>query len=232
MPTFFDILNDNREVLDSYMKILVCEDQSQMRKLITKFLKNEGYVVFEASNGEQALEKFYENSIDLVVLDWMLPKLSGIDVMKQMKQERKIKIIILTAKSLPEDEVKALMVGADDYIAKPFHAEVLLARVSKLLGNVLKNPSSRIQFFPDEYRVTYDDKEIDLTKKEYELFYYFYQNEDVALTRDEILLSVWGMDNENDGRTVDSFVRTLREKTSKDIIKTVYGIGYKFEISK
>ncbi|MGM0238160.1 response regulator transcription factor [Enterococcus sp. AZ103] len=212
------------------MKILLCEDQDQMRQLISRILLHQGYQVVEARDGEEALDYFYQTKFDLVIMDWMMPKISGLTAAKQMKQETTIKILMLTAKNLPNDEVEALVSGVDDYLAKPFHAEVLLARVAKLLGILGQTPNQKLVVVPDKQQVLFKDQEIKLSKKEYELLYYFYQNQALVLSREQILLAVWGMDNENDVRTVDSFVRILRDKFGKELIQTVYGRGYRFEI--
>jgi len=186
--------------------------------------------VVEARDGEEALDYFYQTKFDLVIMDWMMPKISGLTAAKQMKQETTIKILMLTAKNLPNDEVEALVSGVDDYLAKPFHAEVLLARVAKLLGILGQTPNQKLVVVPDKQQVLFEGQEMKLSKKEYELLYYFYQNQALVLSREQILLAVWGMDNENDARTVDSFVRILRDKFGKELIQTVYGRGYRFEI--
>lgn len=214
------------------MKILLGEDEDKMRELLRKFFEMEGYEVVEASDGEAALEKFYDEKFDLAILDWMMPKMNGLEVAQIMKRERNIKILMLTAKNMPEDEVDALMAGVDDYLAKPFHANVLLIRVAKLLGVIRQDTKQPLVFIPNEKRVLLHDSELTLTKKEYEMLYYLYQNQGLPLTREQILLSVWGLDNENDERTVDSFIRILRDKIGKEFIQTVYGIGYRFELPK
>lgn len=214
------------------MKILLGEDEDKMRELLRKFFEMEGYEVVEASDGEAALEKFYDEKFDLAILDWMMPKMNGLEVAQIMKRERNIKILMLTAKNMPEDEVDALMAGVDDYLAKPFHANVLLIRVAKLLGVIRQDIKQPLVFIPNEKRVLLHDSELTLTKKEYEMLYYLYQNQGLPLTRGQILLSVWGLDNENDERTVDSFFRILRDKIGKEFIQTVYGIGYRFELPK
>lgn len=214
------------------MKILLGEDEDKMRELLRKFFEKEGYSVVEASDGEMALEKFYAETFDLAVLDWMMPKMSGLEVAQRMKQERNIKILMLTAKNMPEDEVQALIAGVDDYLAKPFHAKVLLIRVAKLLGVIQQDVKQPLVFIPNEKRVLLDDQELDLTKREYEMLYYLYQNQGLPLTREQILLSVWGLNNETDERTVDSFIRSLRDKIGKELIQTVYGIGYRFALPK
>lgn len=215
---------------DLTMRILLCEDEDKMRELLRKFFEKAGYFVTEARDGEEALEAFYTEKFDLVVLDWMMPKFSGIEVARQMKRERAVKILMLTAKNLPEDEVQALVTGVDDYLAKPFHAKVLLARAAKLLGVIQQDLSQPLVFIPNEPRVLLNSVALSLTKREYELLYYLYQNQGLALTREKILLSVWAADNENDERTVDSFIRILRDKIGKAYIQTVYGTGYRFEI--
>lgn len=212
------------------MKLLLCEDEDKMRELLKRFLEHEGYTVVEATDGEEALEVFYQEKFDLVILDWMMPKINGLEVAQQMKQEYNIKILMLTAKNMPEDEVEALVAGVDDYLAKPFHAQVLLVRVAKLLGIIQQNLKQPLVFIPQEKRVLLHNQELELTKKEYELLYYFYQNQQLVLTREQILLAVWGSEAATDERTVDSFVRIMRGKLGKGFIQTVYGTGYRFEL--
>ena len=214
------------------MKILLGEDEDKMRELLAQFFEKEGYAVTAVSDGEMALEAFYEEKFDLAVLDWMMPKMNGLEVAQKMKRERNIKILMLTAKDLPEDEVQALLAGVDDYLTKPFHAKVLLIRVAKLLGVIQQDLKQPLVFLPTEKRVLLNDSELNLTKREYDVLYYLYQNQGLALTREQILLAVWGLEHENDERTVDSFIRILREKLGKGLIQTVYGIGYRFELPK
>lgn len=213
-------------------KILLAEDEENIRQLLQQVLVHENYNVITAEDGEQALELLYKQHFDLVILDWMMPKLSGLEVAKLIKKELPIKIIMLTAKSMPEDEVKALLSGIDDFLIKPFHAKLLLVRVSKILGTLMTQGNDRICFYINIYKATLDGKELHLTKKEFDLLLYLYNNRDLALTRGQLLLAVWGMENENDERTVDSFIRILRSKIGKEWIKTIYGIGYQFEIQE
>lgn len=202
-----------------------------MRKLLTRLLEHVGYDVTTASDGEAVLESYYRSSFELVILDWMMPKLDGLAAAKQMKRERPVKVLMLTAKNLPEDEVAALTAGVDDYLAKPFHAEVLLVRIRKLLG-LIQTADQRLTFYPTELKVVLDDHPLSLTKKEYELLYYFYQNQQQVLTREQLLLAVWGMASTTDERTVDSFIRRLRDKLGPGFVQTVYGTGYRFDIPK
>ncbi|MFK4898936.1 response regulator transcription factor [Lactococcus petauri] len=208
---------------------MLAEDEEKMCQLLKQILIHENYDVMTVKDGEQALELFYQENFDLVILDWMMPKISGIEVAKQMKKELPIKIIMLTAKHMPEDEVQALLSGIDDYLVKPFHAKLLLVRVSKILGTLTKEGNQTLSFYPNTHRATLGNKELNLTKKEYELLYYLYMNQNLALSRDQLLRAVWGMENDNDERTVDSFIRILRDKIGKEWIKTIYGIGYQFE---
>lgn len=217
--------------MNELVRILVGEDEETMRDLLAKLLTHAGYEVVTASDGEDALEKFYQTAFELVILDWMMPKRDGLTVAKQMKHERPIKVLMLTAKNLPADEVAVLVAGVDDYLAKPFHAEVLLVRVQKLLG-LIQGDDQRLVFYPAELNVRLDGTPLSLTKKEYELLYYFYQNQQRVLTREQLVLAVWGMEAETDARTVDSFIRRLRDKVGTAFIQTVYGTGYRFEIPK
>lgn len=210
-------------------KILLAEDEERIRQLLKQVLVHENYDVVTAKDGEQALELFYQENFDLVILDWMMPKMSGLEVAKQIKQELPTKIIMLTAKHMPEDEVQALISGVDDYLIKPFHTKLLLVRVSKILGTLTKEGTQMLSFYPDRHKALLGSKELNLTKKEYELLYYLYVNQNLALSREQLLMAVWGMENDNDERTVDSFIRTLRDKVGKEWIKTIYGIGYQFE---
>lgn len=210
-------------------KLLLAEDEEKIRQLLEQVLVHENYDVVTAKDGEQALELFYQENFDLVILDWMMPKISGLEVAKEIKKELPTKIIMLTAKHMPEDEVQALLSGVDDYLTKPFHAKLLLVRVSKIFGTLTKEGTQTLCFFPDSYKARLGNKELNLTKKEYELLYFLYINQNLPLTRDQLLRGVWGMENDNDERTVDSFIRTLRDKIGKEWIKTIYGIGYQFE---
>lgn len=220
---------EKRVFVSNMFKILLAEDEEKIRQLLEQVLVYENYNVVTAKDGEQALELFYQENFDLVILDWMMPKISGLEVAKEIKKELPTKIIMLTAKHMPEDEVQALLSGVDDYLTKPFHAKLLLVRVSKILGTLTKEGTQTLCFFPDSYKARLGNKELNLTKKEYELLYFLYINQNLPLTRDQLLRGVWGMENDNDERTVDSFIRILRDKIGKEWIKTIYGIGYQFE---
>jgi len=212
------------------MKILLVEDNLDLQKMIAAFLINAGYQVKCASDGKEALSYFYEEVFALAILDWILPYMDGIQLIEKMQQELPIKILMLTSKNQAQDEVNALKAGADDYLAKPFHAEVLLMRVAKLLGvAIIKN--KRIMISSQKNTVLVDNQPLLLTKTEFELLLFFVRNEGAVLSREQLSLAVygWGDHDEKNLRTIDSYVRLLRKKLPKEVIKTVYGVGYRFE---
>lgn len=219
-------------------KILIVDDELKMRILIRDFLRKEGFETIEASNGNDALNLFLEDKeIDLIILDVMMPQMDGWEVCKKIRNySNSIPILMLTAKSTNEDIIKGFQLGSDDYLTKPFHIQILIERVKALLrrtknednlifGNLFINVLGRT--------VKVNDKIIDLSVKEYDLLLYLIENKDIALTRDDIIQKVWNYDFLGDGRTIDTHIKTLRNKLGEcgDYIKTVWGIGYKFEVS-
>lgn len=218
-------------------KILIVDDELKMRFLIRDFLKREGFLTLEASNGEDAINLFLEDkSIDLIILDIMMPKLNGWETCQKIRNYSiNIPILILTAKSENEDIIKGFKLGTDDYLTKPFHMPILMERVKALLR---RTKTEEILTFNDltidllGRTVKIKDEHIDLSIKEYELLLYLVENKDIALTRDDIIKKVWNYDFLGDGRTIDTHIKTLRNKLGNcgDYIKTVWGIGYKFEV--
>ncbi|MGL4741182.1 MAG: response regulator transcription factor [Sarcina sp.] len=212
------------------MNILIADDEVQMSTIIKMYLEKEGFNVFIANDGEEALEIVFEEKIDLAILDWMMPNLSGIEACREIKKNFDIKVIMLTAKETIEAELVALEDGADDYIRKPFDPRVLIARVKRILG-----VSQKIIFLDfvlnlESKKLYKGDVEIELTKREFDLLVCFYNNRKMNLTRDKIIDLVWGIDYEGEYRTVDTHIYRLREKIGKDIIKTRRGLGYCFEV--
>lgn len=223
--------------------ILVVDDEEHIVELISYNLENAGYAVVKADSGEKALEKLGSRRIDLVVLDWMLPGMEGIEVLKQIRrseQWKKMPIILLTAKNDETSKIVGLEVGADDYLGKPFSVHELLARIKALLrrsegtfeetagiiyiDGIMINKAARI--------VEVDGKLVDLSLKEFELLYYLAKNRGIVHSRDLLLEKIWGYDYEGETRTVDVHISNLRKKLEKDdknpvLIKTVRGIGYK-----
>lgn len=221
------------------IKILVADDESRMRKLVKDFLVREGYEVLEAADGNEALDKFYEdNEISLLILDVMMPNIDGLEVCREIRSQSKIPIIMLTAKSEERDELQGFDSGADEYISKPFSPRILVARVNALLrrSNKLeteeKLEAGGIVLDKTSHTVTIDGQAIELSFKEFELLAYFMENRSVALSREKILNNVWNYDYFGDARTIDTHVKKLRSKIGEkgDYIKTIWGMGYKFEV--
>ncbi len=222
----------------SNIKILVVDDESRMRKLVRDFLVRSGYDVIEAEDGQKALDIFFEDqSIALILLDVMMPKLDGYAVCKEIRSYSKVPIIMLTARTDERDELLGFQLGVDEYIAKPFSPRVLVARVEAVLRRSLGDSSENILTANDivvdksAHIVKIADKEVDLSFKEFELLVYFMENKGIALSREVILNHVWNYDYFGDARTIDTHVKKLRSKMGEqgNYIKTIWGMGYKFE---
>lgn len=222
------------------IKILVVDDESRMRKLVRDFLVREDYEVLEAGDGEEALDIFYrEKNIALIILDVMMPKRNGFEVCREIRETSKVPIIMLTAKGDESDELSGFELGVDEYISKPFSPKILVARVGAILRRSGKTPEEGevlsmggIVIDKTAHMVTVDDERVDLSYKEFELLSYFLENAGIALSREKILNHVWNYDYFGDARTIDTHVKKLRAKigTKGEYIKTVWGMGYKFEV--
>ncbi len=219
--------------------ILVVDDEQRMRKLIKDFLIAKGYSILEAEDGEKALEVFEENKnrITLILLDVMMPKLDGWSVLRQIRQESKVPIIMLTARGEEQDELFGFELGVDEYISKPFSPKILVARVEAILKRTTKDTSevkdyAGIEIDKEGRTVKVEGKTIELSLREYELLVYLIENENIALSRDKILNNVWNYDYYGDSRTIDSHIKKIRHKLGKrgKYIKTMRGVGYKFEV--
>ena len=222
-------------------KILVVDDESRIRKIIRDFLVREGYVVCEAEDGEAALDIFCSNNdIDLIIMDVMMPKMDGWQLCKEVRKLSKVPILMLTAKSEEQDELKGFELGVDEYISKPFSPKILVARVNAILrrANVLSGgdeiDAGGIVIDKAAHQVKIDGKEIELSFKEFELLSYFVENQGIALSREKILNNVWDYDYFGDARTIDTHVKKLRSKLGEkgNYIKTIWGMGYKFEVDE
>ena len=219
--------------------ILIVDDEQRMRKIIKDFLMAKGFNILEAEDGEKALEVFQENKnkINLILLDVMMPKLDGWSVLRQIRQESKVPIIMLTARGEEQDELFGFELGVDEYISKPFSPKILVARVEAILKRTTKQEDKAtdyggIEIDKNGRTVKVDGKTIELSLREYELLIYLIENENIALSRDKILNNVWNYDYYGDSRTIDSHVKKIRHKLGKKgkYIKTMRGIGYKFEV--
>lgn len=211
------------------MTIMVVDDEKKIVNIISSYLKIEGFHVIPVYNGEDALREFENTRIDLVILDWMIPKIDGIDVCKYIKSISSCKVIMLTAKTQTEDELTALYTGEDDYVKKPFDIRVLMMRVKKLLGSDNEIKVSDIKISLREQKAYKHGQNLNLTKIEFDLLSCFMKNKGVILSRDRLVDLVWGVGYEGDHRTVDTHIRRLRCKLGEDVIKTYRGIGYSME---
>ena len=219
--------------------ILVVDDEFRMRKLVKDFLQKENCNVLEAGDGEEAIKVFDENKdkIKLILLDVMMPKLDGWSVLRQIRQESKVPVIMLTARGEEQDELFGFELGVDEYISKPFSPKILVARIKAILNRTEDKQKENKNFGGIEINtegrtVSVDGKQIELSLREYELLKYLLDNENVALSRDKILNNVWNYDYYGDSRTIDSHIKKIRHKLGKKgkYIKTIRGEGYKFEV--
>ncbi|MBU3127550.1 response regulator transcription factor [Clostridium tagluense] len=211
------------------MNILIADDEKQMVKILSAYFQKEGFNTITAVDGAEALDLFHLHKIDLAILDWMMPKVSGVEVCKYIKQNSNTKVLILTAKTQNEDEIKALNCGADEYIKKPFDPRILLIRAKKLINISDVININDIKINTDEQRVYKNGEALKLTKIEYDLLISFVRNKGIILSRDRLIDLVWGMDYEGDYRTVDTHIRRLRSKIGEDSIKTYRRLGYSME---
>ncbi|MDC7233794.1 MAG: response regulator transcription factor [Spirochaetales bacterium] len=219
------------------MNVLIADDEPRMRKLIADFLKKDGYSTFEAADGEQALEIFSRESIQLVILDVMMPKYDGWSVCRKIKEESDTPVFMLTARCDNSDEIFGFELGADDYIRKPFSPRVLVARVNSLRRKIEKRNSPAESFGGLELNrqghfILMDSRKLDLAPKEYELLLYLMDHPSQALSREQILNAVWDFEYYKGMRTVDTHIKKLRQKLQdySVYIQTVRNYGYRFEV--
>lgn len=217
------------------MKLLIVDDEKLIRDVITEYASNEGFDTIEADDGKKALNIIKSNNIDLVILDVMMPKMDGLTFLKEMKKTKNIPVIILSARTEEYDKLVGFDLGTDDYLTKPFSPKELIARIKAILKRC--GASLDDQYIYEGLRIDYsahsayiEDKELKLTPKEYELLCFFVQNENIALSREQLLSKLWGYDFFGDDRTVDTHIKMLRNNLGKyrDLIITVRGVGYKF----
>lgn len=220
-------------------KILIVDDEHRMRKIIKDFLEKKGYSTIEAKDGEEAINTYLSNNskIGIIILDVMMPKLDGWSVLRQIRQESKVPVIMLTARGEEQDELFGFELGADEYISKPFSPKILVARVESILkrtGEVNHEIHNfgGIEIDEQGRTIRVEGKMAEFSLREYELLMYLIKNQSIALSRDKILNNVWNYDYYGDSRTIDSHIKKIRHKLGKKgrYIKTIRGIGYKFEI--
>lgn len=223
-------------------KILIADDEARMRKLVRDFLGGKNMEVIEAESGTQALQLFYaDREIALVILDVMMPGADGFTVAREIRESSDVPIIFLTAKDDETDELTGFDAGADEYVTKPFSPRTLVARVEALLKRSGKIGAGQetisaggILLDKSAHSVTADGSPVELSFKEFELLAFFMENSGIALSRERILDRVWNYDYYGDARTIDTHVKKLRAKLGAcgDYIKTIWGMGYKFEADK
>ncbi len=218
-------------------RILLIEDEVKIARFIELELKYEGYVVEVCHDGKEGLSKALDSNFDLILLDVMLPKLNGFEVLRRFRKNFDTPVIMLTAKDDTMDKVMGLDIGADDYVTKPFAIEELLARIRVALrrkSSINQNSEifsvGKLSLDLKKHVVTYDNNTIDLTKREFDLLEYLLKNKDIVLTRDKILEEVWGYEYIGDTNIVDVYIRYLRSKIDDrfnvKFIHTVRGVGY------
>ncbi len=220
--------------------ILIVEDEFRIRFLLRDYFNTEEFNVFEAENGAEALDMFKDNKIDLIILDIMMPVMDGLTTLEKIREVSTLPVILLTAKGQEEDKLQGYDFGADDYVTKPFSPKVLVAKVKALLKRTRNDVDSSTQDHGGisinklSREVKVNETILSLSPKEYELLIYLIDNESIALSRDNILDNVWGLDYYGDIRTVDTNIKRLREKLGdkSNYIVTVRGSGYKFEVTK
>ena len=217
------------------MRILVVDDEELIRNVIKEYLKMENYIIDEAEDGEDAVNKAKQNDYDLVIMDIMMPKKDGYQACKEIKQNKNIPFIMLSARGEEYDKLIGFELGIDDYVTKPFSPKELVARVKAILKRS-KQEQTKYTFDgliinDTAHVVTIDETLVNLTPKEYELLKYLIKNKNIALSREQLLSSIWGYDFYGDDRTIDTHIKTLRTNLGKyrKYIATVRGMGYKFE---
>ena len=223
---------------ESMSRILVVDDEQSIRDLVQLILQMENYEIITAKDGEEALKMIQEEEIDLILLDIMLPKINGLELISSI-QQYEIPVIFLTAKISVQDKVMGLKLGAEDYITKPFEPLELLARVEVILRRKQKKKTLPVKnilnfhhltIYKDERMVKINDKEVYLTIKEYDLLLKFIENPNTVFSREHLLVDIWGYDYLGGSRTVDMHVKQIRKKLDlQDYIQTVFKVGYKLK---
>jgi DNA-binding response OmpR family regulator len=225
--------------------ILIVDDEEKIRSLICKYAEYEGYDVYEASNGMEALEKFKAFQTDIIIMDIMMPVLDGLSACREIRKFSDVPILLLSARGEEYDRIGGFQMGVDDYVVKPFSPKELMLRVEAILKRTSKksmvvqeNDSSREIFSQEGLRVdftarivTVDGVTADLSPKEYELLFYMIRNKNIALSREKLICEVWGYDFYGDDRTLDTHIKLLRRSLGpySKFIVTLRGMGYRFE---
>ena len=219
-------------------KILIVDDEENIREVIKEYAKNENFEVIEADNGVKALELLDNEKFDLMVLDIMMPIMDGFTLLNNIPKEKRIPTIILSARDDEVDKLVGFDKGIDDYLCKPFSPRELIARMKAIIKRTKKEVDiytyNTLTINFKEHTIKIDNKEINVTPKEFEILKYFINNKKLAISREQLLNKIWGYDFYGDDRTIDTHIKMLRNNLGKyrDLIITVRGIGYKFDDEK
>lgn len=217
------------------MKILIVDDEKMIRDVIKEYCLNQNFSVDEAENGKEALTKLLTNTYDLMVLDIMMPQMDGFTMLKELPNEKRIPTIVLSARGEEYDKLSGFDLGIDDYLTKPFSPNELIARIKAIMNrysntllNIYKLDSLEVNFSAHYLKI--DKKQVNITPKEFEILSYLIKNKGIAISREQLLSSLWGYDYFGDDRTVDTHIKMLRNNLGKyrDHVVTVRGVGYKF----
>ena len=219
-------------------KVLVVDDEKDIRELINFYLNKEGFEVLEASNGEEALEIFENEYIDLGIIDVMMPVMDGFELVENLKEFKDVPVIMLTAKGESKDKLRGFSVGADDYVVKPFDPTELMARVRAVLKRYSVNTSNiiklnEVEFDGDKYEIRYQSEIIHLPFKQFELVFELAKHPDQIFSREQLIEKIWGMDYDGFDRTVDVHIKRISENLGHlpgFKVVTVRGLGYKVEV--
>ena len=219
------------------MKVLIVDDEEMLRGVLKEYVEFEGGVAYEAADGMQAVKLCKENDFDIILMDVMMPRLDGFSAVKEIKKIKNIPVIMLSARGEEYDKLFGFEIGVDDYVTKPFSPKEVMARVHAVLKRGAE-PSNGVVTFEGltvdmvGRNVFVDGEKAELTPKEYEILFYFVKNKGIALTREKLLMDVWGFDFYGDDRTVDTHIKMLRSnlKQYRKFIVTLRGLGYKFEV--
>ncbi len=220
------------------VSLLIADDDDLLRNLVKEVLEDEGYQVYTAADGQETVDIFWEHpEIALVILDIMMPKMDGIEVLQEIRERTDIPVLMLTALGDSSSELSCLRNGASDFVSKPFHYDILVERVKNLLRltkaqNLEKMELGMLEIDPVAHKVFVQKEEIILNNKEFQLLEFLVNNQNIVLSREKILDRIWGYDYEGEIRTIDTHVKMLRAnlKEAGSYIKTIRGIGYSFEV--
>lgn len=219
------------------MKVLIVDDEAMIRSVLKEYVQFEGGTAYEAADGMEAVKMCRENDFDIILMDIMMPRLDGFSAVKEIKKIKNIPVIMLSARGEEYDKLFGFEIGVDDYVTKPFSPKEVMARVHAVLKRGAE-PSNGVVTFEGltvdmvGRNVIVDGEKAELTPKEYEILFYFVKNKGIALTREKLLMDVWGFDFYGDDRTVDTHIKMLRSnlKQYRKFIVTLRGLGYKFEV--